>query len=215
MICTNPNSSTSSAPSWSWAMLSNNSTTIKVFPAAFPPQHFRESCLKPIADLLAIDVKISGDDQFSQVRSGIIRLRAPYKKVNLFDSEKILLPDIEPFTRGYREEQPASYAIHHGTICCWLDHCKWGEESSLSAATRLREKSAIFVQIGQGHRSTGDFINHEESIISYFNKSLDGQIWALVLEPTGKAVNEYMRLGIARVSEVLAEGWETQVISII
>jgi Heterokaryon incompatibility protein (HET) len=216
LICTNPNSSTSSAPSWSWAILSNNLTTIRVFPAAFPPQHFWESYLEPIADLLAIDVEISGDDQFSQVRCGIIRLQAPYKNVTLFDIEKILLPDFEPFTCDYdNDDQPASYAIHHGTICCWLDHCKWGEESSLSAATKLHEKSAIFVQIGQGRLSTGDITNHTESIITEFNKSLHGQIWALVLEPTGNAVNEYMRLGIARVSEVLAEGWETQVISII
>jgi hypothetical protein len=214
IICTNPNSSPSSAPSWSWAILSNNSTTIRVFPSAFPPQHFRESYLEPIADLLTINVEISGDDQFSQVCSGIIRLRAPYKNVTLFDSEMILLPDIEELTRDYNVVQPALHAIRHGTICCWLDHCKWGEESSLSATTRLREKSSIFVQIGQGHRIIGEIINHTAAIAN-FNKSLNGQIWALILEPTGKAVNEYIRLGIARVSEALAEGWETKVISII
>jgi hypothetical protein len=46
-------------------------------------------------------------------------------------------------------------------------------------------------------------------------KSLEAQIWALVLEPTGKVGHEYRRLGIARVSEVLVEGWETQVITIV
>jgi hypothetical protein len=60
-----------------------------------------------------------------------------------------------------------------------------------------------------------DWNTNEGGTIARFDKSLEGQIWALVLEPTGKALHDYMRLGIARVSEVLAEEWETQVTTIV
>jgi hypothetical protein len=196
-------------------MLSNNSTALMNHTAAFTQPRLEESYLEPISDVLAIGGEISGADVFSQSTSSTLCLKAPCKNATLFESGKILLPDKELFDLSYLYIYPGNYPVQHGTICCWLDHCNWGEESSLSVATRLCDVDAVFVQIGQGHRILVDSNTNDEVIIARFNKSLEGQIWALVLEPTGKAVHEYMRLGIARVLEVLAEGWETQVITII
>jgi hypothetical protein len=73
----------------------------------------------------------------------------------------------------------------------------------------------FFSRVGRGHPSLVYWNTNEGGTIVRFNKSLEGQIWALVLKPTGEALHDYRRLGIARVSEVLAERWEAQVITIV
>jgi hypothetical protein len=215
IICREPNPSVFFGPSWSWAMLSNNSTAIMLYPAAFFLPRPGRSYLEPISDVLAIGEESSEADVFSQSKSSTLCLRAPYKNATSFENGKILLPDKEIMGARYSYVYPGKYPVQHGTICCWLDYCNSGEESSLSAATRLCDRSAVFLQIGRGHQILGSLETNDESAIARFNKSLEGQIWALILAPTGKAVHEYMRLGIARVSEVLAEGWEAEVVTIV
>jgi hypothetical protein len=183
--------------------------------AAFNQLRRGGSYLEPISDILAIGGEKSGADVFSQSTSSTLCLRTPYKNVTSFEIGKILLPDRELFASSHSYVYPGNYPLQHGTICCWLDYYNWEEDSSFSAATRLCHRSAVFVQIGRGHPSLVDWNTSNEFFIARFNKSLEGQIWALILEPTGKAAHEYMRLGIARVSEVLADGWGTQVITIV
>jgi hypothetical protein len=154
-------------------------------------------------------------DVFSQFTSSTLCLRAPYKNATSFGPRKILLPNRELFYRSYFYVYPGNYLVQHGTLCRWLDYCNWEEESSFSAATKLCDRSVVFIQVSRAHPSLVDWNTNEGGTIARFDKSLEGQIWALILEPTGKALHDYMRLGIARVSEVLAEEWETQVTTIV
>jgi hypothetical protein len=115
-------------------------------------------------------------DVFSQSTSSTLYLRAPYKNATSFGPRKIILPNRELFYRSYFYVYPGNYPVQHGTLCCWLDYCNWGEESSFSAATKLYNRSVVFIQVGRAHPSLVDWNTDEGGIIARFNKSLEGQI---------------------------------------
>jgi len=73
----------------------------------------------------------------------------------------------------------------------------------------LIQRKVICLQIAKfGHHSQWSTIKTGEEIATVF---------ALILEPTGRGVDEYKRIGLAEIPEEngMAEGWDRRVVTIV
>ena len=198
-------------PSWSWAVMGNQTS---VYPAADRmPIVTSNKTMKPIAEALSVDVVPSTHDNFGPIKSAKLRVYSRWKSACSFSSEMIQLPRAEQELSHY-SDSPEGYEVLLGTICCWFDCAEWNEKEPSNLAHDLSARAVVFVQIATidrnnaVSRSTGVFL-------AQHRRSLNGSTWALILEPAAETQDEYRRIGVARISDDLIEGWDTHLITVI
>ncbi|TVY25481.1 hypothetical protein LHYA1_G005729 [Lachnellula hyalina] len=208
--------STYVAPSWSWAAIKCGN---QVRPACVAPTSpvftgLDESSLTPIAKILQINLVYLGEDEFGPIKSGELRINAPYKSVASFENNEIRLPLAKDILKLFGNNSFV-YKIVPSTITCWLDDRPVEEEDEevfLNTKLQLRDRGAVVVSIASVKFGSTRIIEpwNYYYYLSNIDESLQDQNWALILEPVIGAVDEWRRIGLARIADGLVDRWESR-----
>jgi hypothetical protein len=200
-------------PSWSWAIMGNQT---EVYPAAILRETNFDDTMKPIAKVLSVDVVSSTYDNFGPIKSAKLQIDSPWKNACSFKPEMIRFPKAEQKLSSSSDspDSPEYCEVLPGTICCWFDCFQWKEKEWSKLAGDPCVSAIVFVQISTVDKSKrGVFYGTGRSLEDY-RRSLNGSTWALILEPVAETQDEYRRIGVARISDDLTDGWDTRIITI-
>jgi len=206
-------------PTWTWASACNRG--LKLPGALIASFSRQEDIINPTAEIIDIDIKYAGRDEFSAVTSGTLQIKGRHVALGNLAIGSIILSDsgnLEKFNDPPRVVTSLLKSRKGQVAYLWLDFMPLVKEHVLS---NLSNEGAILFDIGTigyrkrpeiGEKKISDMNNDElqASVIYYPAKN-----FALVLRPTGGNVDEYERIGIARVSGDLREGWESRLVTIV
>ena len=202
-------------PSWSWA-----STELPW------PWVSRYLCLDIYlpgfrASILEVSVCTQEDNPFGQVISGSLRIEGGCSTFESWQPGTNVIYNTPPYRMRL-----LNHCINHemyrnkrypapppGHIICTLDESLPNEERGpdyeIDTHSELIQRKAICLQIAKfGHNRKWHMIKTDKEIATVF---------ALILEPTGRGLDEYKRIGIAEIPEEngLAEGWNRRLLTIV
>jgi hypothetical protein len=186
----------------------------QVYPAATLHATILDDTLKPIAKVLLADIVPSTDDNFGPIKSAKLKIDSPWKCASSFKPEMIRLPKAEQKPYVFADT-PNNYEVLPGTICCWFDCFQWKKREWSDLAGDPYVEGIIFVQIGIIDKSKRSVSYRTGRDLEDYTRSLNGSIWALILEPVAETQDQYRRIGVARISDDLTDGWDTHIITIV
>lgn len=202
-----------SVPSWSWASMKFPWTLLRLNLDICLP-NFRVT-------VLGVNVHTLEDNLFGPVISGSLMIEGGCMALENWQtgtniiyntsprsmklSNRWIVPQFRP-NRWYKVPPP-------GRVICNLDESlpegvREPKDETETHSGLIRRK-AIILQIAKfGHSRGWHLIKTDEEIAT---------IYALILEPTGRGVDEYNRVGIAEIPEEngMAEGWDRRVVTIV
>ena len=170
--------------------------------------------IRPAAKILETHVTYAGGDDFGPVVTGKLRINAPFKMTNSFAKNEIRLPWVED-TVSLLGEEPGPFVckLQASTIAYWLDARLEGDYAVLYS--HLGARGAAFVHIvslASNHVLVPGLNNQSRQM---FIRILQHQNWALILEPVVGDTGEWKRIGVAKITDELTDGWESREFAII
>jgi len=192
------------APSWSWASTSHPNNSRSFFLDVYRPE-FR-------VKVLEADATNKHNNPFGKVISASLKLQGHTRPLGYWHSN----------SRPIYNENPDMYLFNQwllpwsvntnqypalGRVLCTLDERSECE----NCHSELVHRGVICIQVAKfGH------LGPDPKFWHLVNDEVT-TVYALMLEPTGRAVNEYKRIGIAEIPEDdgMADDWEVKVVTIV
>jgi Heterokaryon incompatibility protein (HET) len=198
------------APTWSWAVVDRQHHTLRQSvgdelenrSGLIDGGWVREDRYR--AHIMQVQVKNVGNDSFGQVESARITIEGRWRSAH-WDGKPTAKFDSwdNRFFVLHRHLRDSSMPENMPTVPCQIV-CSLDESAPANALPpNFRQRRAIYLQVG---RFQFEAVYGEA-----------GLRYALILEPTGSASDEYRRIGVAQIpeDEGMADGWETRTITIV
>jgi Heterokaryon incompatibility protein (HET) len=192
------------APTWSWAVIDMQQYGLRktIEDGVVIGLSVKEDIHR--AKIIRVQVKNVDNDAFGQVESARITIEGRWRLIQWDGKPKPVLDSWDNrrfvLSRHQRMDRvPEEELTMPCQIVCSLDE----SAPAIASMLNLSQQRVIYMQIGRF-----------EEEASYGEA---GVRFALILEPTGSASNEYRRIGIAQIpeDEAMADGWGTKTITVV
>ena len=204
-------------PSWSWA-----STQLPWYTSGLELHRYSTTTQK--AEIIEVNVKNSGGNDFGQVLSGSLRLKTRFKPlaqmlgVNepVYNQAGNMFTTMRMNNRWQAAEDVGVYASPpHGKLLCTLDE---HPKDASDCHTRLVNRGAVCVQLaGYIHRDRREAPPRRGEYVTNWKEPEVVTIFGLLLEPTGTSKSEFKRIGIVEEAEEdgISLDWDVKIITIV
>ena len=204
-----------SASTWSWA--STN------FPWHGTPRLYLQTYRPGYrAKILQVDVETSGNSPFSEVLSASLKLQShclPFTSIsnNPTFNRGFEMSILNRF-RGAEYLRQDTQVVSPGRMLCTLDERPPHSVTSEACCADLVRRGVICIQIARfGHETEKWPLEAFQGYTEEFGREKLATVFSLMLEPTGRAEDEYKRIGIAEIHEddIKAGEWDERVVTIV